>query len=71
MAVVADEFYGPMVAIAYSTIFATVEDVLSSDIPQDDCSFEDRLKLNHINNGGAGFVDTLFPFLYFPTARWR
>ena len=62
MAVVAGEFYGSMPAIPTSTIFATVEDVLTSNVPQDDCSPVDLSQLSYFDRG-AGFVDFLFLLL--------
>ena len=59
----ADEFYRSMAAIPASTIFATVKDVLTSNVPQDDCSPEDLFQLSYVFDRGAGFVDFLFPLL--------
>ena len=69
--VVADEFYGSMAAISTSTIFPTVENVLASDVPQDDCSFEDLFQLSYVIDRGAGFVDSLFPLLDLMSPRGR
>ena len=63
VAVVADEFYGSMAAIPTSTIFAIVEDDLTNNVPQDDCSFEDLFQLRYVIDRDAGFVDSPFPLL--------
>ena len=57
MAVVVDEFYG---SIFSRPIFTAVEDVFTSNIPQDDCSFEDLFQLSYGIDRGTGFVDS-FP----------
>ena len=57
VAVVVDELYGPMATIPTSTIFATVENVLNSNVPQDDCSFEDLFQFSHGVNRGSGLTD--------------
>ena len=54
----ADEFYGPVAAV-----FTAVEDVFTSDVPQDDWSPEDLFQLGHVFDRGAGFVDFLMPLL--------
>ena len=63
VAVVADEFYYASDSVATSLVLATVVDVLTSNVPQDDCSFEDRFQLSYIIDRGADFVDSLFPLL--------
>ena len=52
-----------MAGIPASTIFATVKDVLTSNVPQDDCSPEDLFQLSYVFDRGAVFVDFLFPLL--------
>ena len=56
MAVVVDEFYG---SIFSRLIFTAVEDVFTSNIPQDDCSFGDLFQLSYGIDRGAGLVDSL------------
>ena len=63
MAVVVDKFYYASDSVAASLVLATVEDVLTSNVPQDDCSFEDLFQLSYVIDRGAGFVDSLFPLL--------
>ena len=58
MAVVVDEFYGPV-----SAVFTAVEDVFTSNVPQDGWSQEDLFQLSYVIDRGAGFVDSLFPLL--------
>ena len=59
IAVVADELYGSMPR----PIFAAVEDVFTSNVPQDDWSPEDLLQFSHIINRGSGLMDPLLPIL--------
>ena len=55
VAVVADGFYGPV-----SAVFTAVEDVFTSDVPQDDWFFFEYLfQLSYVIDRGAGFVDYL------------
>ena len=56
MAVVVDEFYG---LIFSRPIFTAVEDVFTSNIPQDDCSFEDLFQLSYGIDRGTGFLDLM------------
>ena len=60
VAVVADEFHRLPSAVPIS---AAVEYVFSSNVPQDDVSFEDLFQFSHVTDRGAGFVDSLFPLL--------
>ena len=53
VAIVADEFYGSMPR----PIFAAVEDVFTSNVPQNDCSFEDLLQLSHVVNRGSSLMN--------------
>ena len=62
-AVVVDEFYGSMAASPTSTLFATVEDVLTSNVPQDDCSFEDLFQFSHGVSRGSSLTDPPLPIL--------
>ena len=57
VAVVAYKFYDSMAAIPTSTIFATVEDVFTSNVPQDDCSFEDLFQLSYVIDRGSSLMD--------------
>ena len=63
VAVVADEFYYASDSVAASLVLAAVVDVLTSNVPEDDCSFEALLQPSHIVNRGAGFADPLLPLL--------
>ena len=63
VAVVVDEFYGSMAAIPTSTIFATVEDVITSNVPQDDYAFEDLFQFSHGVNRGSSLTDPPLPIL--------
>ena len=59
MAVVVDESYYASDSVATSLVLATVVDVLTSNVPQDDCSFEDLFQLSYVIDRDAGFVDSL------------
>ena len=52
-----DEFYYASDSVATSLVLAAVVDVLTSNVPQDDCSFEDLFQLSYVIDRGAGFVD--------------
>ena len=68
VAVVADEFYYAPDSVAASLVLATIVDVLSN-VPHDDCSFEDLFQLSYVIDRGAGFVDSLPTPGYF-VALW-
>ena len=57
VAVVSDAIYYASDSVATNPIFAAVEDVLASDVPEDDCSFEALLQPSHIVNRNAGFAE--------------
>ena len=64
MAVVVDESYYASDSVATSLVLATVVDVLTSNVPQDDCSFEDLFQLSYVIDRDAGFRRlSLFPLL--------
>ena len=66
MAVVAYKFYGSMAR----PIFAAVEDVFTSNVPQDDWSPEDLLQFSHIVNRGSSLIDPPSPNLVASIAAW-
>ena len=54
----------PLTPLPAPLVLSALVDVLTSDIPQDDCSVEDFLQVDNVHNSYTAFVDSLLLLLY-------